>query len=370
MLKQSGSCQKLPQGWERVTLEDICLPVDKVRPETTPGKPFTYLDITSIDNSTYQIVAPKVYLGKNAPSRARQKARSGNILFSTVRTYLKNIAFVPPEFDGEVASTGFCVLNPSDETDHKFIFYFVQADEFVAWLNPLQRGTSYPAVRNDDVLAQEIPLPPLAEQHRIVAEIEKQFTRLDASVAALKRAQANLKRYRASVLKVACEGKVVPTEAELARVEGRDYEPASQLLERILAERLARWESQEKRRGKYKEPTAPDTSNLPELPEGWVWATVEQLVVRSEYGTSVKCSYEANGLPVIRIPNIVVGEIDLTDLKYATRHLPVDSQSALRVGDVLMCRTNGSISLVGKTAVVGTELEPYTALLRICFGFA
>ena len=90
-----------------------------------------------------------------------------------------------------------------------------------------------------------------------------------------------------------------------------------------------------------------------------MWATVEQLVVRSEYGTSVKCSYEANGLPVIRIPNIVVGEIDLTDLKYATRHLPVDSQSALRVGDVLMCRTNGSISLVGKTAVVGTELEPY-----------
>ena len=85
------------------------------------------------------------------------------------------------------------------------------------------------------------PLPPLPEQHRIVAEIEKQFSRLDASVAALKRAQANLKRYRASVLKAACEGKLVPTEAELARDEGRDYEPADRLLERILMERRARW---------------------------------------------------------------------------------------------------------------------------------
>ena len=122
-------------------------------------------------------------------------------------------------------------------------------------------------------------LPPLPEQRRIVAEIEKQFTRLDAAETALKRVVTNLKRYRASVLKAACEGKLVPTEAELAEAEGRDYEPADQLLERILAERRARWESQEKRRGKDKEPAAPDTSGLPELPDGWTWATVDQLAI-------------------------------------------------------------------------------------------
>ena len=156
-----------------------------------------------------------------------------------------------------------------------FVFYFVQHDEFVERVNPIQRGTSYPAVRDSDVLAQPFPLPPLAEQHRIVAEIEKQFTRLDASVTAwLKRVQSNLKRYRASVLKSACEGRLVPTEAEVARAEGRDYEPAGRLLERILSERRARWDSQEKRRGKYKEPVAPDTSDLPELPEGWVWSRI------------------------------------------------------------------------------------------------
>ena len=132
-------------------------------------------------------------------------------------------------------------------------------------------------VRGNTFLNYPFLLPPLPEQHRIVAEIETQFTRLDVSVAALRRARANLKRYRASVLKAACEGRLVPTEAELARSEGRDYEPAGVLLERILAERRARWESQEKRRGKYNEPSAPDASALPELPEAWAWATVEEL---------------------------------------------------------------------------------------------
>ena len=202
------------------------------------------------------------------------------------------------------------------------------------------------------------PLAPLPEQHRIVAEIEKHFTRLDASVAALKRAQANLKRYRASLLKAACEGRLVPTEAELARSEHRDYEPADRLLERILAERRTHWESQPKHGGKYREPAPPDTSDLPELPEGWVWASMESLIIRSEYGTSLKCSYDADGVPVIRIPNIARGDLDLRDMKYATQALSLDGESALQAGDVLMCRTNGSISLIGKTAVVRTELSP------------
>ena len=250
--------------------------MQKVEPGDDPDHPFTYLDIASIDNTTYQVVAPKSYLGRDAPSRARQKVRRGNTMFSTVRTYLKNIAMVPNEFDGQVASTGFCVLNASDGIDPRFVFYNVVSDDFVSNLNTLQRGTSYPAVRDADVLAQRLALPPLPEQRRIVAEIEKQFTRLDASVATLRRTQANLKRYRASVLREACSGELVPTEAELARAEGRDYEQAGVLLERILAERRAHWDAQEKRRGKYKEPAAPDTSNLPMLPEGWVNSTMGQ----------------------------------------------------------------------------------------------
>ena len=199
-----------------------------------------------------------------------------------------------------------------------------------------------------------VPLPPLPEQRRIVAEIEKHFTRLDASVAALKRVQANLKRYRASVLRDAGSGKLVPTEAELARSEGRDYEPADRLLERILSERSAQWESQKNRRGKYKEPTPPDTTDLPDLPEGWVWATVGQLSSRIQYGTSAKAKADSSGHPVLRMGNIQDGNLDLADLKYLPREHPETRKTLLTPGDLLFNRTN-SAELVGKSAVYKTS---------------
>ena len=167
---------------------------------------------------------------------------------------------------------GLAAIRPKGDIPPKYVLYFLRATKEELRAN--STGTTFEAIRGDNLRSHRIGLAPLPEQHRIVAEIETQFNRLDASVAALRRARANLKRYRASVLKAACEGRLVPTEAELARSEGRDYEPAGVLLERILAERRARWESQEKRRGNYKEPSAPDTSALPELPEGWVWATL------------------------------------------------------------------------------------------------
>src|SRR5207244_11956956 len=120
-----------------------------------------------------------------------------------------------------------------------------------------------------------IRLAPEHEQLEIASEIEKQFTRLDAAVAALKRVQANLKRYRAAVLKAACEGRLVPTEAELARKEGRSYETGTQLLARLLNERRAKWEADQLAKmhasgkspknddwkRKYKQPEPTDTSN-------------------------------------------------------------------------------------------------------------
>lgn len=130
----------------------------------------------------------------------------------------------------------------------------------------------------------EFPVPPLAEQQRIIAEAEALLSDLDAGVVALKRVRSNLKRYRASVLKAACEGRLVPTEAELARAEGRDYEPADKLLERILNERQRKWE--DKRKGKspggdtwkphYTPLLSPDDV-LGGLPKGWCWASIDQL---------------------------------------------------------------------------------------------
>lgn len=145
-----------------------------------------------------RISETKTPLGRDAPSRARQRVRSGDTLISTVRTYLKKAALVPPDLDHAIASTGFCVLRPGPAVEPRFLFHRVLEDRFVDRLCSLQTGSSYPAVRDRDVFASSIALPPLAEQRRIVAAIEEQFSRLDAANASLARASAKLDSARAT----------------------------------------------------------------------------------------------------------------------------------------------------------------------------
>ena len=348
---------KLPASWAEATVEDICNVVGGGTPPTTTELHWegTIPWITSADIFGVRDIRPRRQINEGAVKASATNLVPGGSIIVVTRVGLGKVALVEEALCFSQDSQG--LVFDTSNVDGLYFTYFLS--DAVQRFKYESRGTTINGVTKKQLRELPVLLPPLAEQRRIVAEIETQFTRLDASVAALRRAQANLKRYRASVLKAACEGRLVPTEAELAHSEGRDYEAAGVLLERILAERRARWESQEKRRGKYKELSAPDTSSLPELPEGWVWGTVEQLLARSEYGTSVKCSYEATGFPILRIPNIVAGEIDPTDIKYATQPVKIDSETSLAKGDVLMCRTNGSVRLVGKTAVVHSDLEPY-----------
>jgi type I restriction enzyme S subunit len=191
----------------------------------------------------------------------------------------------------------------------------------------------------------EIPLPPLDEQRAIIAEIEKQFTRLEAGVGALKRVQANLKRYRAAVLKAACEGKLVPTEAELAKKNPEtgnlkpEFETGEQLLQRILTERRKNWSG----RGKYKEPTAPDTTDLPSLPEGWTWARTEQLcefITKGTTPSAEKMQADAGEIPFIKVYNLSFTGILNLDYKpvFISRQIHESelSRSEVRAGDILI----------------------------------
>ena len=327
-----------------VTIGVVCNKVNKINPKDNPDAEFDYIDISGIDNEQFRVAETKRYTGQTAPSRARQLVRSGDVVFSTVRTYLKNFARVTPELDGQVASTGFCVLRTATPELSKYLFYYVQFDPFLNELAKFQRGTSYPAVRDGDVFAQFIPMPPSGQAERIVAEIEKQFSRLDEAIASLKRAKANLKRYKAAVLKAAVEGKLT---AEW-RKANPDVEPADKLLKRILEERRRNWTG----KGKYKEPAAPDTSNLPELPKGWVWVVLGQVIDEPNYGTSKKCDYGSGAIGVLRIPNIANGFIDAEDLKSADFDDKEKRTYALKAGDILTIRSNGSVSLVGQCALV------------------
>ena len=126
-----------------------------------------------------------------------------------VRPNLNGVAIVPVGLNGAIGSTGFHALR-ARRVVPEYLLYLVQSNPFVTAMSQIVLGVLYPAVRPSDVASFEFPVPPYEEQQRIVAEIEKHLTRLDAAVAALKRAQANLRRYRASVLKAACEGRLVP----------------------------------------------------------------------------------------------------------------------------------------------------------------
>ena len=203
--------------------------------------------------------------------------REGDVLFAKITPCMENgkMAVAHGLCNGVgCGSTEFHVLRPRSGVDPHYIYYFVSSARFRAEAAHHMKGAvGQKRVPASFLEQSKIPLPDLMEQRRIVAEIEKQFSRLDEAVANLKRAKANLKRYKAAVLKAAVEGRLVPTEADLARRENRGYETGAQFLARLLRQRRATWT----RGGKYVEPVLPDAARLPDLPTGWTWAALRQL---------------------------------------------------------------------------------------------
>ncbi|WP_291118878.1 restriction endonuclease subunit S [Hydrogenophaga sp.] len=155
----------------------------------------------------------------------------------------------------------------------KFINYQLFARGSKHFANNAQQVVGMASISQGQLSDFPIVLTDVDEQRRIVAEIEKQFSRLDEAVANLQRVKANLKRYKAAVLKAAVEGRLVETEASLAHREGRSYETGNQLLQRILEQRRIQWAG----RGKYKEPEFLTNVSRVDIPEGWTWASLEQL---------------------------------------------------------------------------------------------
>ncbi|WJT06362.1 restriction endonuclease subunit S [Vibrio harveyi] len=372
--------EKLPSGWILARIEEITMPVNTLNPSDTPQKKISYLDIGSINNELGIINQPKVLLGIDAPSRARQVVIPDDTIYSTVRPYLQAIAMVPSSLANPIASTGFCVLKSSEGINKKYLFYFVRSDQFLKAIVPLQRGVSYPAVRSKDVLSRDIPLPPTNEQNRIIDKLEELFSELDAGIEELKAAQIKLSQYRQSLLKSAVEGSL--TQQWRAENSNQVQETGEQLLARVLKQRREHWQQQklaefaEKGKtppknwqDKYPEPVQPDTTDLPELPEGWVWATIDQLALNKRYGSSSKTNDDSSGVPVLRMGNIQDGKLDYGNLKY----LPIDHKEfpelLLQDGDLLFNRTN-SAELVGKTAIyrdIGKPVSYASYLISVTF---
>lgn len=281
--------------------------------------------------------------------------RENDVLFAKVTPCMENgkMAVARKLMNGMgFGSTEFHVLRPRDGVDPHYVYHFVSSQTFRREAARHMTGAvGLRRVPSAFLESAEIPLPALEEQREIVAELEKQFSRLDEAVANLQRVKANLKRYKASVLKAAVEGRLVETEATLAHREGRPYETGEQLLQRILNERRAKWAG----KGKYNEPATADAAGLGVLPQGWGIASLDMISTHSGYGTSQKCGYENDGPPVLRIPNVQHGVLELHDLKFAPNEFNFADSEAVRSGDMLIIRTNGSKSLIGRAAVVMSE---------------
>jgi type I restriction enzyme, S subunit len=293
------------------------------------------------------------------------------------RPNLNAVAIVPANLRDPIGSTGFDVLR-TRTIEPSWLFYLVQTTDFVDAMSRLVQGALYPAVRPKDIRSYRIPLAPLNEQHRIIEAIEEQFTRLDAAVAGLERVRANLRRYRAAVLKAACEGRLVPTEAELARAEGREYEPADRLLARILEDRRARSEAEQLAKmpvlgrtprtswqARYEEPATQRAPELLELPEGWSWTNLKQLKAFSLYGPRFSSdAYSNHGKLVLRTSDI--SQSGKVNLGFAPR-LPLSqedfSKYKVQPGDLLITRTGslGTLAVFNDTveAIPGAYLIQY-----------
>ena len=170
----NGHKWKLPQSWCWAKGRQIFLPMKSTKPHNDE---FLYIDIDSIDNKRQIINKIKSIKTANAPSRASRYTQKGDVVFSMVRPYLRNIAKV--SVDGCIASTGFYVCSPIDDLNSEYCYYLMISDYVVTGLNQFMKGDNSPSINKSHIDEWLFPLPPFPEQQRIVQKIEKLFSLLD-----------------------------------------------------------------------------------------------------------------------------------------------------------------------------------------------
>lgn len=196
---------ELPKGWVFATIGDVCVKPEQRIPDSDES--FKYIDIGSIDRSEKRICNPTETLGTDAPSRARKVVNTNDVLVSMTRPNLNAVALVPAELNNQIASTGFDVLKPVI-IDSKWIFAVVRSKQFIDAISGETIGALYPACKAEDIRNYAIPIPPKAEQTRIVEKLDEVLAQVDAIKTRLDSIPSILKRFRQSVLAAAVSGRL------------------------------------------------------------------------------------------------------------------------------------------------------------------
>lgn len=170
-----------PNGVEYKTIGNCVQKTSNIKWKTTEGSYF-YIDLTSVDRATHKIIETQMVNETNAPSRAQQIVLEGDVLFATTRPTLKRFCLIDDKYDGQVCSTGFCVLRAKENlVIPQWLFHIVSSSEFYYYVEAKQKGASYPAISDKEVKQFEIPVPPLPVQREIVRILDN-FTELTAEL--------------------------------------------------------------------------------------------------------------------------------------------------------------------------------------------
>ena len=238
---------EIPSSWVWTTGNEIFSPLRSCIPQ---GDTFIYVDIDAIDNKVNIINNHKIMRTADAPSRATRYTKAGDVLFSMVRPYLRNIAIVPE--NGWIASTGFYVCSPSKLLLSQYCYYLMLSDYVVDGLNQYMKGDNSPSINNSHILSWLYPIPPLTEQQRIVKEIERWFASIDEIEQDKSDLQTIIKQAKSKILDLAIHGKLVPQDP--------NDEPAIELLKRINPNF-----------------TPCDNGHYPQLPDSWTIVPMQML---------------------------------------------------------------------------------------------
>ncbi|MCO6440745.1 MAG: restriction endonuclease subunit S [Nitrococcus mobilis] len=331
----------LPEGWKWATLQDLGPIISGGTPKTSDPTNFdgdipwiTPADLTGYTQKT-------ISGGRRNITKRGLKTSSARIIpkRSVVFSSRAPIGYVAIAASELTTNQGFKSVAVNDQIDETFVYFYLKSAKHLAEEN--SSGTTFKEISGSRFAQLPIPVAPLNEQRRIVEKIETLFTRIDKGEEALRQVQKLLSRYRQSVLKAAVTGQLT---ADWRAENAHRLEHGRDLLARILQTRRETWRG----RGKYKEPNAPDTSGLPELPEGWVWASVDQVVGMFRNGLSRKPFLERNDFPILRISATRAMDVSIDDLRY---YRPTQGEDVspywVERGDLLFTRYNGSAHLVG-----------------------
>ena len=355
--------KELPKGWQWTTMEDIA---DVIGGGTPKSKEKRFFDggeiawLTPADLSGY--TAKHISRGARNITEAGLNSSSaklmpaGSVLF-TSRAPIGYVAIASNEISTNQGFKSFVLK--SKEISPDYVYWWLKGNKQLA--ESFASGTTFLELSGSKAKKLPIPIAPPEQQKRIVAKIEELFSHIDAGIEALKKAKQLLKQYRHTVLKAAVTGELTKEWREANKAK---LEPASQLLERILKERREKWEEQQleqfkakgkmpkddKWKSKYKDPESGGDRFFSEIPDEWTIASIDQLAWDVRYGSSSKTNDNEKGVPVLRMGNIVDGQLDYTNLKYLPKNHDEFPDLLLKDGDLLFNRTN-SAELVGKTAV-------------------